>query len=179
MRGHRLGSRSLRVGEPNGTHFFGGVVTNSENEIQLRRGRPGELVPTLAAQIVGRNMCSLKSRQCLRSNHPRRMTSRTISHKARLAFKVENGFSHNRPRRIPGAQKQNVVMGRHGRDSSQAFADEPQQPGSQQSLFGLVARRNALANLPSTSAAIASTSMPALHLESSWQNCAAVAPPKE
>src|SRR5438552_3903637 len=75
-----------------------------------------------------------------------------------LAPVVQNRLGHNGARRISRAKKQNVDMGRHGRH---AFAAEPQQPASQQSLFGFVARRNALANLPSTSAAIASTSMPA------------------
>src|SRR6266566_5277099 len=44
----------------------------------------------------------------------RGMASRTVSGEARFAFEVENALGHYRPRRIPSAQKQDVLVLLHG-----------------------------------------------------------------
>jgi hypothetical protein len=46
--------------------YLGGVVTDGENEIELRRIWLREFVPTLASKTDSRNVCDFKLAQCLR-----------------------------------------------------------------------------------------------------------------
>src|SRR5271156_5400294 len=99
-----------------------------------------------------------------------------VCRERRLAFAIQNRFGYDRARGISGAQKQDVVMVLHSvyRCSLSAGVQHagPQQSRDAAASFaaGFFARTNALANFPSTSGAIASTSIP-----SAVRNCLASA----
>src|SRR5271167_3465817 len=76
-----------------------------------------------------------------------RMTAGAIRGESGLAFAVQDGLGHDRARGISGAEKENVVVGSQVRHASSAAA-------------GFRARMKALANLPWTVGAMASTSIP-------------------
>jgi hypothetical protein len=97
------------LARPERTHFFGGIVTNSENEIELWGARFRKFVPAFAAQTVNRDSSGLKSLQRFGSDLPRWMAPRAVSREPRLAFEIQDRLGHDRARRISGAQKQNVV----------------------------------------------------------------------
>src|SRR5260370_16809418 len=103
MRGHRLPW-------PDRADFFRRVVAEGNDKVELRRTRLGEVIPTLAPQTLRRNPPSFESFQRLRPDRARRMTSRAVRREPRLAFKVQNRFGHDGPRRVSRTKKQNVVV---------------------------------------------------------------------
>src|SRR5260370_2004940 len=93
------------------------------------------------------------------------MAARAVRRECWLAFTIQNRFGHDRARGISRAKKENVVARLHA--CTLGASTVLQHVGPQQSRFaaaslaaGFFARTNALATLPSTCGAIASTSMP-------------------
>src|SRR3974390_3535852 len=98
--------RCHRLPRPYRTDFFRSVVTDSENEIELRRVRFREFVPTLASKAAYRDVREFKLVQCLRAHFSRRIASSTISSELRASLEVHDPLSHDRPRRVARTEEQ-------------------------------------------------------------------------
>ena len=108
----RIGNAPMRrhgLARPERADFLGGVVAYREHEVHLRRARLRELVPAFAARVGSRKVRRLQFTQRLRPHLARRMTARAVGLEARLAPVIQDGFRHDRARRISRAQKQHVV----------------------------------------------------------------------
>src|SRR6266576_1384755 len=103
-----MGSHGLP--RPHRANFTRRVVANGENEIHSRRIRLRKFVPTLAAKAIRRGTGKFDLFQRLRAYEPRRMTARAIGHEIGRTLTVEYGFRHDGARRIPRAQKYNVLF---------------------------------------------------------------------
>jgi len=147
MGGHRLTG-------PYWANFIGSVVANGEQEIELWGIGFREFVPTFAAIAARWNVRDLKLAQCFGAHFSCRVTASAISGELWASLEVHDPLSHDRTRRVPRTEEQDVVMGVHLRR-------QLQQVGEQQdcSAFGFTALTKALRNLPSTCGAKASTSM--------------------
>jgi hypothetical protein len=155
-----------RLAGPYGAHFARGIVTNSEHEIHFRRAGPCEFLPIFAAQTARRESRDFKLSQRFGADNPRRADTRTIASECGPASVVENCLGHDGARGIAGAEKQHVVAALQEfypfAGSAGAQQDDALQDFSAGPLCtpGFLARMKALANLPSTWGAIASTSTP-------------------
>ena len=89
---------------------MGSVVADSKDKIHLRRSWLGEFFPAFAAQSHYRKARGLQLRQRLRADKTSRMAPRTVGLEARSPFVPENAFGQDGAGRIPGTQKQNVVV---------------------------------------------------------------------
>jgi hypothetical protein len=98
---------------PHGTNFVRSVVANREHKIDVRRPSFRELIPTFAAHALCWQARHLELLDRLGSHPSSRLTPRAVRGEIRPAFSVQDGLGHNRPRRIPSAQKQNVVQSLH------------------------------------------------------------------
>ena len=155
-----------RLAGPYRAHFARGIVANGEHKIHFRRAGLCEFLPIFAAQSAGRHSRDFKLTQRFRADISRSMAARAVGRERGSASVVENCFGHDGARGIACAEKKYVVGVLH---EFQPFAGSAgaQQVGEQQDFStvlsyapGFLARMNALANLPSTWGAIASTSMP-------------------
>ena len=81
MPGHRLT-------RPNRAHFFGGVIANRENEIELWSSGFCELIPVLTSHPAGRQSSNLQLPQCLWVNTPSGVTSCAVSSEIRESLFV-------------------------------------------------------------------------------------------
>lgn len=59
-----------RLPRPHGANLIGSIVTDGENEIELRSVWLREFIPTLAPKAASRNVCDLKLAQRLRRTLP-------------------------------------------------------------------------------------------------------------
>src|SRR5579864_5751783 len=103
--GRRIGAAPVRghgLARPYRTDLLGGVVADGENEVQLRRARLGKLAPIFTTQSIHRNSRRLQLAKRLRPYGSRRVTSGTIRGESWAAFEIQDGFSHDRPRRVAG-----------------------------------------------------------------------------
>lgn len=147
--------RRYRLARPDRTGLFGRVITNGEDEVQLRCSRARKLSPVLASQGFDWHIRSLKQLERFGPHPACWVAPRAICGEGRRSLFIENGLGHNRTRGISSTKKQNVVVFRHVR--------QLQQEGPQHSFAaGLTPRIKALMNLPSTSGAMASASIPAV-----------------
>ena len=117
-----------------------------------------------SSQVLLRDISRRKLRrfelpECLRPHLARWVAARAVGREARPASVVQDGFRHDRARRIAGAQKKHVVVVLASCPPPELGAAGRTATGSVRTT-GLTARTKALMNLPSTSAAIASTSTP-------------------
>src|SRR5687767_2189220 len=103
MRGHRLA-------RPKGTPLRRGLVTYGEDEMQWRRIRFSELVPTLASQPFGRHVMLLQDLEREGIDGALRMTSRAERPKLTPgdAGMIGERLRHDRPRGVAGAEEQDV-----------------------------------------------------------------------
>src|SRR5579863_6079262 len=89
-----------RLPGPHRANLIGSIVTDGENEIELRSLWLREFIPTLASKTASRNVCDLKLAQRLRTHLAGWMAPRTISRELRSPLKVHDPVSHDRPRRV-------------------------------------------------------------------------------
>jgi hypothetical protein len=103
MRGHRLA-------RPKGTRLSRGLVTYGEDEMQWRRIRFSKLVPALASQPFGRHVMLLQDLEREGIDGALRMTSRAERPKLTPgdAGMIGERLRHDRPRRVAGAEEQDV-----------------------------------------------------------------------
>jgi hypothetical protein len=107
--------RRQRLAGPDRANFFGRVIAHRENKIELGRARPREFVPVFAPRASRGQTRNFKLPQRLRTNSPCCMAPRALRGEIRPAFAIHNRLGHDRARRIPGAQKQNVIVPLHRR----------------------------------------------------------------
>src|SRR5258705_607775 len=115
MHRRRIGNapmRRHRLTGPDRTDFVGRVVTDGKNEIQFGSTRLREFIPTLASQSLGWDTRGFEAIDRLRPHRAGWMTSCAVGAKPGFAGEVKNRLGHDRARRVPGAEKENVVM--HG-----------------------------------------------------------------
>src|SRR5258708_18040410 len=113
MHRRRIGNapmRRHRLTRPDGTDFVGRVVTDGKNEIHLGSVRLREFIPALAPQILRWNTRSFEAVDSLRPDCTRWMTSCAVGAKPGFAREVKNRLGHDRPCRVAGAEKENVVV---------------------------------------------------------------------
>jgi hypothetical protein len=101
MRRHRLAG-------PDRTGLLGGGVTHREHEIELRRTGFCELGPALGPKIAHVEVHSAQQVERVGMDLPFRLASRREGAEMAASFTVEDRLGHDRPRRISGAQEQNV-----------------------------------------------------------------------
>jgi len=140
---HRRGIGDAPVGRhrlagPHRADFLGCIVADRKDEIELRRAGPRELVPTLAAKAIGRKMRKFQLFQRLGPHGSCWLATSAKRNEIRPTLPIQNGFGHDGPRGVSGAEKQNVVAVVQG-------GDHDYRPAA-----GLRARMKALANLSST-----------------------------
>src|SRR5208337_1529809 len=105
--------RARRLSWHERTDLFRSVIANRQDEVELGRIRPRELIPGLAAQTFDRYLRQLKLTQRLRPYSSHRMASCAVGGKVQLAPGVQNCLGHDRARRISGAQEQDVEVCAH------------------------------------------------------------------
>jgi hypothetical protein len=107
-----------RLTRPYGTLLGGGLVADGKDEIEVRAAGSSEFVPVLGTQV--RRLVVELSEQ-LDGQWMYRALGVTARAKAfEFAFTppIDRAFSHDAARRIPGAEKQDVVLAvRHDRIS--------------------------------------------------------------
>jgi len=126
-----------RLAGPHRADFLGCVVTNSKDEIELRRARPRELAPILTAKAIGRKMHEFQLFQRFGPHGSCWLATSAKRNEIRPTLPIQNGFGHDGPRGVSGAEKQNVVAVLGGSHDYRLAA-------------GFRARMKALANLSST-----------------------------
>src|SRR5258708_9253277 len=104
--GHRM-SRPHRAGFP------GGVVANREHEVHLGSAGPRKFFPAFTAQAERGYASPLQLLQSFGTNRSRGMTSSAIGREGRLSLVIQDRLPHDRTRRIPRAQEQNIVVTFH------------------------------------------------------------------
>src|SRR5450631_2755393 len=102
-----------RLARPHRADFVRCIVTNGENEIEPGGVRLGELFPALTAQASRGQVSHFQLPQSLGADCSRGMAPGAVRGEIRLALLIRDGFGHDRTRRVPGAQKQNVVVSLH------------------------------------------------------------------
>ena len=101
MRGHRL-ARPHRAG------LGRRVVANREHEIELRRVRPGELAPVLGAKAADVEIELAQEIDRIGVNSALRLAAGREGAKFSPPLPIQDGFGHDRARRIAGAEKEDV-----------------------------------------------------------------------
>jgi hypothetical protein len=95
---------------PDGALFRGRIVTDGEHEIHPRGLRSRELIPALAAEAIGRDALVPEQFERERMDVALRMAAGAegAEPSAREGQMIHHRFGHNPPRRVTGAQKENV-----------------------------------------------------------------------
>jgi len=98
-----------RLTRPVRARFARGVVTDREDEVEVKIIGSRELVPTLAPQFLGREPQLPQQSKCDRMDLTLGVTAGTEAAELALAELVDYGFSEDAARGIARAQKQNTV----------------------------------------------------------------------
>ena len=108
--------RGNRLPRPHRTNLRRRRIANGKYKLHLRRAGHREFIPALAPQSLSRQPRQLKLLQCVRIHSTGRMAARAERAKVGLAAAIQDGFRKDGTRRIPRAQKQNVVSVAHERN---------------------------------------------------------------
>ncbi len=90
---------------PDGADFFGRVIANGEDEVEVGRAGLGKLIPGFAAQTFDRNAGGGDLAQGFRANGPGGMTAGAVGGEGGRAFAVEDGFREDGAGGVAGAEK--------------------------------------------------------------------------
>ncbi len=108
--------RGDRLARPQRTGFAGGVVADGQHEIHPRCVRPGEHLPALGGQPVDRIAVARQHLEGEGIDRALRHAAGREGVKAAAAVLAQDGFGHDRARRVSRAEEQDVE-GRHVRRS--------------------------------------------------------------
>ena len=122
--------RGDRIARPDRADFAGGLVADGKDEIHHRRTGTDELVPALAAQTAGRQSEPLKKIERQRVHRAFREAAGAVALEPAGAPMVEQNFGEDAPRRVAGAQEQDVVDRTLHRASGQAASPCPHEGGA-------------------------------------------------
>jgi hypothetical protein len=117
LRGGRVRHTPMRrhgLARPDGTDLLGGGVAHGKNKMQWRRIGLRELVPRFAAQSLGRKPREFQLPERLRMHETGRVAAGAVCNEIRKAFPLQDGLGHDGARRVPRAEKENVVACDHG-----------------------------------------------------------------
>src|SRR5205823_6575714 len=89
--------------------FPGGLVAHRKDEIQDRGVRTGEFVPALAAQTLGRQAQPFQQLKRKRMHRTLREAAGAVSFELSPAPMADQHLAEDAPRRVAGAQEQDVV----------------------------------------------------------------------
>src|SRR5215472_4283299 len=96
--GSRIGNAPICghwLTRPNGAHFFGGVITNSNDEIHFWSARLGKFIPILTAQALGGQVRVLQLSERFGANESRSVATCAVSGEVGFSFMVHDGLSHD------------------------------------------------------------------------------------
>ena len=98
-----------RLTWPHWTSLTGSLVTHREHEVELRRARTRELIPTLAPQAFCRELKPFEELQGEWIDLTLRKASGAESHKASPSPPLDQDLAHDAARGVAGTKKKDIV----------------------------------------------------------------------
>ena len=112
VNGSRIGHtpmRGDRIAGPDRADLTCGLIADGEYEVHDRRTRPGELIPTLAAQIGGRQSKAFQQIERERMHRAAWETPGAKTAESALAPMLDQHFGQYAPGRVARAEKEDVI----------------------------------------------------------------------
>jgi len=98
---------------PDRTGRFGGVIAHGDNEMKLRGAQLCELIPRLAAESFNRQPRRLDHLERMGIDASAGLAASAVSREVGPPFVVHEGLGHDGTRRVPRAEKKDVVASLH------------------------------------------------------------------
>ena len=95
---------------PDGADFFGRVIADGKDEVEMGRAGLGKLVPGLAAQAFHAETGGGDLAQSFGANGSGGMTAGAVGGEGGRSFAVEDRFRQDGAGGVAGAEKQNIVV---------------------------------------------------------------------